>query len=158
MMWRRKWICIFGGRWKGEEWTLTFMPASSPVDKGMANAGPFPPEETVASASVRRPSFLMTNDWRAPSVFSFVALFEGEVREERRSVSKKQCSLEDALVGWVKRDPRWIGACGRLADNRKRSCVRVEEIGYNGRRVASSEDGEVDHISLLVVAEAAWKK
>ena len=133
-----------GADGKKKEWRLTFMPASSPVDKGMANAGPFPPEETVASASVRRPSFLMTNDWRAPSVFSFVALFEVEVRE-RRSVSKKQRSLEDALVGWVKRDPRWIGASGRLADNRKGSCVRVEEIGYNGRRVASSEDGEVDH-------------
>ena len=96
---------ILGGRWKGEEWRLTFMPASSPVDKGMANAGPFPPEETVASASVRRPSFLMTNDWRAPSVFSFVALFDNEVRDERRSIRRKQYSLENALVGRVECDP-----------------------------------------------------
>lgn len=49
------------------------MIATCPVDKGAVNAGPFPPEPTVSIAGDSTPEAI-SNDWRDPTSFSFVAL------------------------------------------------------------------------------------
>ena len=62
----------------------TFMAATSPVESGIANTGPFPFVLVVLSASVRSPSDLTTKDCSAPSVFSFVALAWNEENEGKK--------------------------------------------------------------------------
>ena len=74
------------------------MAATSPVESGMANAGPFPPVLVVLSASVSRPSDLITNDCSAPSVFSFVALSIRVARQARDESSEGQIESQSEIV------------------------------------------------------------
>lgn len=49
-------------------------------------------------------------------------------------------ALEDLLVRWVQRNPRWIHRCCRLRDEAQCSCRRREAIRGNGARVAAGKD------------------
>ena len=104
----------------------TFIAASSPVESGIANAGPFPPELAVAMASVSDPSCLITNDWTAPSVFSLVALHD--TQDVRRDINGWRDALENAIVRGMQRYPRRVRSGWRLAQERQGAGVRVEEV------------------------------
>ena len=110
-----------GGSTRGARLGLTFMPATSPVDRGTANAGPFPPEEMVARALVSVPSCLITNDWSAPCVFSFVALPESQDKDTHRGIGED--SLKNALVRRVECNPRRVGSGRGLVDKGERAGI-----------------------------------
>ena len=110
-------------------------------------AGLSPFELIVSSAADNCPSAPIKNDCSAPCVSSFVALLGNtkHILAPFGIPSRKRHALEDALVRRVQGDPRGIHATWVLAKHRERVRVRVEEVGYNSRRVPAGKDCEVDH-------------
>ena len=66
--------------------------------------------------------------------------------------------LQDIFVDWMERNPGAVSAGGRLVEHCERAGVGVKKVGHDEGGEVAREDSEVDHISLLVVAAAAWEK
>ncbi len=76
--------------------------------------------------------------------------YGAELRARKRRRAYNLNLLEDALVRRVVRNPRGVRTGRRLIQQRERVRVRVEPVGRDEGRVASGEDGEVDHGWALI--------
>jgi hypothetical protein len=127
---------------------LTFIADTSPVESGLVNVGPLPPDDTV-STSVSPPSGATKKDWRLPTgEISFTALLL-LVSDSFRELPRGGNALKDAVVLGMRRDPGGVFSRLGLFDECKGAGVRVKEIARDECGKSACKDGEFNHGRVL---------